>query len=340
MKNEVLDFLVELPEAQEDQYNKAFALYRRCPDKNPQLERGYNLGFTKNRLSDLMYELKKLVQVSEVDVHAHAQKKKADEEVSSEDIAKCIYEDKILPIIDALKERELWEEGFEEKINAFTEKPTVEGANKLITYFEEVGSKLAIEATEGYTGSTGTTTDTTESSEENTEDKKLREEFPFLNENDCPDVMYIVVGKKIAAWKTYVAAHETLQLVDEGKKELTPEERKEVAKEATESFEENQALYDELNYYAEKKEILGVHPIFKQYQLDREKESLKKEVDAMTGDELRKYVGSSKTYISRKNKAIAKAEKAKDTETISQLKEDLALRQYALGLVNERLAKL
>lgn len=42
-----------------------------------------------------------------------------------------------------------------------------------------------------------------------------------------------------------------------------------IAKEALASYNENQLIYDEFNYYQEKKEVLGVHPVFRVYKLKR-----------------------------------------------------------------------
>lgn len=42
-----------------------------------------------------------------------------------------------------------------------------------------------------------------------------------------------------------------------------------IGKQALDSFNENQLIYDEFNYYQDHKEVLGVHPVFRVYKLKR-----------------------------------------------------------------------
>src|SRR5690606_27785006 len=90
------------------------------------------------------------------------------------------------------------------------------------------------------------------------EKQKLREEFPFLNEKDTPDKFKILVADKFTALKAYEDAYAEIQ-----RKKAAGEEDGlfELGKTATENWEQNQLIYDELNHYQEHKEILGNHPI-------------------------------------------------------------------------------
>ena len=103
---------------------------------------------------------------------------------------------------------------------------------------------------------------------------KLRDEFPFLDDPECPDELYILVGKKMAHYNAYVNAHEDLMVnleneetIDGPKIPMTPEQIFEFAKKAVENFEVNQDIYAELNHYKETGEILGKHPIFMERKL-------------------------------------------------------------------------
>ncbi|MFP9114304.1 hypothetical protein ACLI1A_10185 [Flavobacterium sp. RHBU_3] len=152
------------------------------------------------------------------------------------------------------------------------------------------------------------------------EEFSIRTKYPFLNAPDCPDEFLVLVGKKIAAWHRYAEAHGKLQQHSEGKLELTEQESKALAAQATADFEFNQAIDKELDYYQEKGEILGGLPFFREL-------AMKREVEAMTNEEAHNFIKNSAPYISRKKSSI-KAAKSDDKK--EQLQEEL----------DERLAKV
>lgn len=160
--------------------------------------------------------------------------------------------------------------------------------------------------------------------------KSIRVEFPFLNEKDCPDEFKILVADKITAWNDYLQCHETLRSIESGELVTDDASKAEIAKAAIASFDENQKIYDELIAYAETGKVLGVHPIFKKLQMTRE-------VEEMTADELHNYKGSSAKYFSVNKTALAKAEKAKDTDKIELITNRVAERELRLALVNKKL---
>lgn len=160
------------------------------------------------------------------------------------------------------------------------------------------------------------------------ESKPLREEFSFLNDKDCPEVFYIVVGKKISTYKAWQEAQQKMVAIEAKEVEATGEELEALAKLAESSFRENQELYDELNYYAQTGEILGKHPLFR--------ESIaKREVEAMTLEQLSKFRNSSAKFFSvQKKKLIDCKDNAKKLAEINRNIED---RKYKLSLVNAKL---
>lgn len=160
--------------------------------------------------------------------------------------------------------------------------------------------------------------------------KSVRVEFPFLNEKECPDEFKILVADKITAWNDYLQCHETLRSIESGELVTDDASKAEIAKAAIASFDENQKIYDELIAYAETGKVLGVHPIFKKLQMTRE-------VEEMTADELHNYKGSSAKYFSVNKTALAKAEKAKDTDKIELITNRVAERELRLALVNKKL---
>lgn len=156
----------------------------------------------------------------------------------------------------------------------------------------------------------------------------IRDEFPFLNEADCPEIMFVVVGKRISAYRRYQGLHAKLQDALANPGSVTDEEQAKLAAETQEANAENIALWDELKYYNEHKEILGKHPLFKE-------SVAKKEVDAMTTEELAKFRTSSATFISKKKKALEA--KGVTEEKKAELEQAIKYRQFKLSLVNAKL---
>ena len=163
---------------------------------------------------------------------------------------------------------------------------------------------------------------------EQEESKPLREEFPFLNDTDCPEVFYIVVGKKISTYKAWQDAQQKLAAIEAKEVEATGDEVEALAITAEACFRENQELYDELNHYAQTGEILGKHPLFRE-------SVAKREVEAMTLEQLSKFRNSSaKFFTDQKKKLIKYAENA---DKIAEIKSNIEDRKYKLDLVNAKL---
>lgn len=160
----------------------------------------------------------------------------------------------------------------------------------------------------------------------------LREEFKFLNDKDCPNELKILVADKITVWKQYEAIQEQIVILN-AKEVLTAEEKEslsELAKDAVAAFEENQAIYEELNAYNETGKVLGKHPIFRKLQMERE-------VEEMSTEELVKYKGSSAKYFTDNKKTLAKAVADKDEAKIKEINDRVAEREVKLALVNKKL---
>jgi hypothetical protein len=158
----------------------------------------------------------------------------------------------------------------------------------------------------------------------------IREDFPFLNDKDCPNELKILVADKITVWKDYEAAQEKIRLINENKLASQDGELEKLAKISVDSFEENQRIYDELNAYKNTGLVLGVHPIFKELKIARE-------VEAMTNDELIKYKNASAKYFSVNKTALAKAQKENDTAKVQEIENRVAERSQKLFLVNKKL---
>lgn len=89
---------------------------------------------------------------------------------------------------------------------------------------------------------------------------KLRDDFPFLNQPDCPLELKILAANKITAYHNYVHAHAQLFGCTNNQQQF------EVVKKVVENYIENRLIYQEFDYYKKHKALLGLHPIFKIYK--------------------------------------------------------------------------
>lgn len=85
---------------------------------------------------------------------------------------------------------------------------------------------------------------------------KLREEWHFLSNIDCPMELKILASDKITAYYNYVSAHR--QLTDC----LTREECFNTAKMVVINFLENRSILKEFEFFKEHGKVLGEHRIF------------------------------------------------------------------------------
>ena len=98
---------------------------------------------------------------------------------------------------------------------------------------------------------------------------KLRDEYPFLNDPNCPNEFKILVADKISAYKSYAAKHaETLEAADAGEAE---DKLYELAKETLGNYEMNQEAKAELDFFRDSNgKILGKHPLLADLKLNQD----------------------------------------------------------------------
>lgn len=277
----VLLFLQGLPESKHEQFNQAYELYKKSPDKNLSVERNLNrIGYTDSGLENLLYDLQKMHGITDTEIA-----------------------NPIKPVIPV--EATVGKEDFLEEMD--------------VLEAEEVTGIPLPEFSDKEKESTISTFD---------ESKPLREEFPFLNAPDCPEVFYIIVGKKISTYKAWQEAQQKLAAIEAKEVEATPEEIAELAKTAEASFRENQELYDELNHYAQTGEILGKHSLFRE-------SVVKREVEAMTLEQLSKFRNSSAKFFTDQKKKLIKY--ADNADKLAEINSNIEDRKYKLGLVNAKL---
>ncbi|WP_298119355.1 hypothetical protein [Flavobacterium sp.] len=381
-KQEVILFLREKDSMPPyEQFNKAFNFYRNHPRKSRSLELSYNrLGYSEQSLKNIIYDLHKMFDISEVEVQNASLVSMVEEE---NDIKKLFiiafgalsdavkelafqlfkvaqtYGEEILTVpsiedyfektnqelVSLISSNDLFLEMNDSALDSLTnhfknEIENIEISEEVRVLIDAItpGTPVvAINAKKQFLNELSEKAAAVISSVtgENFEGIKVedfqnvREEFPFLNEDNCPDVMLIVVGKRITAFKKYQALHAKLQEVNEGKHpETTEEEKLQLAKDAEAAFAENRLCWEELKHYDTNKTFLGKHPVF--YE-----SNIKNEVDLMTNEELIKFKSSSVKYFSTNKKDLITF--AGNTEKVEAINKRIADREFKLSLVNAKL---
>jgi len=145
---------------------------------------------------------------------------------------------------------------------------------------------------------------------------KLREEFPFLNAQDCPDAFKVLVADMLTAYDAYVKAHEDLFNVtdDEGSYAA--------ADKLVTNYLENHEIWAELAYYKKHGKILGEHFYF-------ESEKRRKELVEMSIPALIELRRKTEHNIWRNKKKIEKEPGHKLTkqreQTVNEYVSDLKI---------------
>ena len=366
MRTNVLQFLINLPKSLEAQFNEAFALFRKSQHKNLASERFYNsAGFSKVNLQNLLYDLKMLHNItdSQIRVSKKAAKKESRNSVpkielafediknkSAEELVAFLQQEKVeMPIYIIPKDyNDL--KAFAKELNlkpVSNKKVAIEDA--ILKFIEAEIVRIAVDYLNpsqdvddldviGPIEVTATSKEEVfpNAPNEVKETVKLRDEFPFLDDPECPEELFILVGKKFAHYNAYVKAHKALmvvveneEVIDGPKIEMTPEQIFELAKTAVENFELNQDIYAELNYYKEHGKILGTHPIF----FER---NLKAKTEEMSVPDATKRMQNLENYIRRDSKKrdakkTSEADKAKLVTKVIEWEYELKLVKAKLG---------
>jgi len=119
---------------------------------------------------------------------------------------------------------------------------------------------------------------------------KLREQFPFLRDADCPDPLKLLVNDLITSYEKFKENQPRLH------ENLSDASAEELADVVLRDYVSNKMAWSELEYYKENGKVLGEHPIF---EVIKEKE----EISALKTDDLAKKIKNLENNISRnKNK--------------------------------------
>ena len=146
--------------------------------------------------------------------------------------------------------------------------------------------------------------------------KKLRNEFSFLQGENCPNEFKILIADKISAWERFKKAHAELVSRYFDKKEnpeLSEEEKEnllQLVKESVESFELNRDIYEELEHYQKTGKILGKHPILADKLQDQT-------INEMSAVDLVKRLNVLKSNINRNKRMVKEAKDPKEIKKIN-----------------------
>lgn len=151
--------------------------------------------------------------------------------------------------------------------------------------------------------------------------KPFREEFPFLDQPDCPVELEALASRKFAKYHDYIKLHPKLREC------RSLDECAQVAGNLLASYMENRAIWAELNYYQQHKAILGKHPIFAAF-------ARRKNLLTMSVKDLMKRKQQLENNIWRVQSEIKKGDKP---HLDSQRGERLTVYQTELAEVNRLL---
>jgi len=155
---------------------------------------------------------------------------------------------------------------------------------------------------------------------------KLRDEFPFLKQKDCPGILKELVSDMLTTYENYVEGHK--QLVEAMDEETIAK----LSKEVVEDYLENRQIWDELNYYKKNKEFLGNHPLFDWV-------TRRNEIQAMPTDQLVKLKDQLQNKIPRTRKKISDDPDHAQTEKriirLAEFEQELTEVKRILGITDE-----
>lgn len=165
-------------------------------------------------------------------------------------------------------------------------------------------------------------------SEDDVKRTSLREQFPFLDDKDCPAELHIITGLLISSYNRYSSTMLKMQQFKDKQIELTPDEDLELTAAAQSESVNNQALYKELEYYKENKELLAEHISLKEYRW-------KKQFEAMSAEDKFKYKKNADSYFSRGKKILENPSTTEDkkNDILSKFQE----REFIIALIDKEL---
>ena len=167
----------------------------------------------------------------------------------------------------------------------FAEGVTIEDVNTTMSAFDKVIREMSDEQKEGFT---------------------MADRYAFLKDDDCPPLLKALATDAVNSFHSYRDGHEELfskvaNLTDPA---MDDKEIYNIARNVLKDFRENREIHAELEHYAEKKEILGEHPIFADLKKERQQNEL-------TPAELARKIKNIGPAISKLKGQLLTADRAK-----------------------------
>lgn len=159
--------------------------------------------------------------------------------------------------------------------------------------------------------------------EEFSKSLKLRQEFPFLNEPNCPNELKILVADMLTAYYNYMEAHPQLALSENA------DELSSLAGTVVENYLENRSIWEELKHYQKKGEILGEHPKLKEMAFRNEIADLPTAELIKLKDNLYNKITRTKKQILDNKKPHLKEERS---DRVIEFESELLIVKKALGI--------
>jgi hypothetical protein len=129
----------------------------------------------------------------------------------------------------------------------------------------------------------------------------IRDEFPFLGRDDCPNELKVLVADMLTTHERYVLAHRRLFEVAHKSEDVCYD----TAHELVENYLVNRQIWDELEHYKKTGKILGEHPVFAQRKRDA---TLKQ----MSAEEIEKRIKNLKRQLKYRENRLKKNRKNED----------------------------
>lgn len=263
-KQDILDIIVHLELSPVDKFNQLLREYQNHDKRNKNILQSLNRqGYSANSYNKLVYEIKKIYNISDVEAKTHVLPKE------TENCPTCI--------------------------------PTTNVAQ---------------------------TSDLINTENKSTDEvPKLREEFPFLNQENTPDEFKILVADRITIFKKLAQMRGIIEDPN------TPEDvRVELAPKIAAADEANDAIWKELNHYQETGEVLGEHEIFSRLSLERK-------IESMTAAEKIQRVATIKGQIRTAKMHRGSADKKGNTEKVAEFDGKIKNYELEIKLITKSLEK-
>lgn len=229
MKNKVIAALADKTKSPEERYNNLLGLLSQ--KANFMQIRNFQLGYSATKLEKLEYEVKKQFEVSDLEIHEY----KAEELLVSDETTNLTQE--VL-----------------QNVNPANSTDGNNIQNEITTQKTDAGSADATEVSEHEKA----VFVALEQNEAAKEGLKIRDQYPFLNDENCPDEFKILVADKISAWKKFAESQNAL--VDGVDANEAEDKLFELAKSAVDNFQLNDDIRKDLDFYKETGKVLGENP--------------------------------------------------------------------------------